>query len=90
MPNVAEQLSKFSTDLPYSDLPDDVIHLTKRMIIDTIGCALGGYSSEPSKIARDIAQTVTSSNPASIIGNGLTSSPALATFANGVMIRYLD
>lgn len=90
MPNVAEQLSKFSTDLHYSDLPDDVIHLTKRMIIDTIGCALGGYSSEPSKIARDIAQTVTSSNPASIIGNGFTSSPDLATFANGVMIRYLD
>ena len=90
MTDIAEQLSTFATDLHYTDLPRDVVHLTKRMIIDTIGCALGGYSSEPSKIARDIAQTVNSSTPASVIGNGLSSSPDLATFANGVMIRYLD
>ena len=90
MTDIAEQLSTFATDLHYTDLPIDVVHLTKRMIIDTIGCALGGYSSEPSKIARDIAQTVNSSTPASVIGNGLSSSPDLATFANGVMIRYLD
>ena len=90
MPNLAEQLSTYATSLHYRDLPADVVHLTKRMIIDTIGCALGGYSSEPSKIARDLAGTVTSTQPASIIGSGLSSSPELATFANGVMIRYLD
>ena len=90
MTDIAEQLSTFATDLHYTDLPIDVVHLTKRMIIDTIGCAIGGYSSEPSKIARDIAQSVNSSTPASVIGNGLSSSPDLATFANGVMIRYLD
>jgi 2-methylcitrate dehydratase len=90
MPNLAEQLSSYATSLHYRDLPADVVHLTKRMIIDTIGCALGGYSSEPSKIARDLAGTITSTQPASIIGSGLSSSPDLATFANGVMIRYLD
>jgi 2-methylcitrate dehydratase len=90
MPNMAEQLSSYATSLHYRDLPADVVHLTKRMIIDTIGCALGGYSSEPSKIARDLAGTITSTQPASIIGSGLSSSPDLATFANGVMIRYLD
>ena len=90
MSNMAEQLSSYATSLHYRDLPSEVVHLTKRMIIDTIGCALGGYSSEPSKIARDLAATVTSTQPASIIGSGLSSSPDLATFANGVMIRYLD
>ena len=90
MPNLAEQLSSYATSLHYRDLPAEVVHLTKRMIIDTIGCALGGYTSEPSKIARDLAGTVTSTQPASIIGSGLSSSPDLATFANGVMIRYLD
>ena len=90
MPNLAEQLSSYATSLHYRDLPSDVVHLTKRMIIDTIGCALGGYTSEPSKIVRDLAGTVTSTQPASIIGSGLSSSPDLATFANGVMIRYLD
>ena len=55
-----------------------------------MGCAIGGYTSEPSKIARNLAGTVTSTQPCTIIGSGQTSSPDLATFANGVMIRYLD
>jgi 2-methylcitrate dehydratase len=90
MPNIAERLADYSTSLHYGHLPDDVVHLAKRMIIDTLGCAIGGYSSEPSKIARDLASTVTSTPPATIIGSGGRSSPDLATFANGVMIRYLD
>ena len=90
MSTIAEQMSSWTVALHYSRLPDEVIHLAKRMIIDTIGCALGGYTSEPSKIARDMAGTVSSNQPCTIIGSGLTSSPDLATFANGVMIRYLD
>src|SRR5918997_161140 len=90
MSTIAERLSSYATSLHYRDLPPEIVHLAKRMIIDTIGCALGGYSSEPSKIARDLAATVISTQPCTIIGSGLTSSPDLATFANGVMIRYLD
>ncbi len=90
MPTIAEEMSSWTTALHFSQLPEDVVHLAKRMIIDTIGCALGGYSSEPSKIARDLAGTVTSLQPCTIIGRGQTSSPDLAAFANGVMIRYLD
>ena len=55
-----------------------------------IGCAIGAYTSEPSKIARDLAATVTSALPCTVIGSGQATSPDLATFANGVMIRYLD
>ena len=90
MPNIAERLADYSTSLHFNHLPEDVVHLAKRMIIDTIGCAIGGYTSEPSKIARDLASTVTSRTPCTVIGSGQQSSPDLATFANGVMIRYLD
>ena len=91
MPTIAERLSEYSTATHFRHLPDEVVHLAKRMIIDTIGCAIGGYTSEPSKIARDVAETVDSrTNPCTIIGSGQTTSPDLATFANGVMIRYLD
>ena len=90
MPTIAEQMSSWTVALHFSHLPSEVVHLAKRMIIDTIGCALGGYTSEPSKIARDMAGMVNSSQPCTVIGNGQSSSPDLATFANGVMIRYLD
>ena len=90
MPTIAEQMSSWTVGLHYSHLPAEVAHLAKRMIIDTIGCAIGAYTSEPSKIARHLASTVTSSQPCTVIGSGQTTSPDLATFANGVMIRYLD
>ncbi len=90
MATIAQTLAQYSAALHYRHLPPEVSHLAKRMIIDTLGCAIGGYTSEPAKIARDLASTVSSSQPCTIIGSGGTSSPDLATFANGVMMRYLD
>ncbi len=90
MPTIAETMSSWSPALHYSRLPSEVVHLTKRMIIDTIGCALGGYASEPSRIARELAATVSGNPAGTVLGSGQNSSPELATFANGVMIRYLD
>ncbi|HUP95252.1 MAG TPA: MmgE/PrpD family protein [Burkholderiales bacterium] len=90
MTTLVEQLSTYCADLRYEDLPGEVVGQAKRLIIDTVGCALGGYWSEPARIARDIAATVRSSEPVTVIGSGERTSPDLATFANGVMIRFLD
>lgn len=90
MSTLAQRLGAYAADLRYEDLPPEVIHQAKRMIVDTLGCALGGYDSEPSRIALDHAATVTSTQPATVLCTGLQTSPDLAVFANGVMIRYLD
>ena len=90
MPTIVEQLSSYAAALRYEDLPREVVHQAKRLIIDTLGCALGGYAGEPSRIAREIAGMVTSASPATVIGSGQHTSAELATFANGVMIRFLD
>src|SRR6185295_6581051 len=62
----------------------------ERIIMDTVGCAFGGYDSEPGKIARNVAGLVSSSQPATILCSGQKTSADQAAFANGVMIRYLD
>src|ERR687889_921586 len=90
MTNLVERLSRYTRALRYEDLPREVIHQAKRLIVDTVGCALGGYWSEPARIAREMAATVRSSEPVSVIGSGERTSPDLGTFANGVMIRFLD
>jgi 2-methylcitrate dehydratase len=90
MPTIVEQLSAFAAALRYEDLPPDVVRQAKRLIIDTIGCALGGAASEPARIAREMAAMVTSTQPATVMVSGQRSSPDLAAFANGVMIRFLD
>ena len=90
MTTIVEQLSVYASALRYEDLPREVVHQAKRLIVDTIGCALGGCASEPATIARDIAGSVTSTQPATVMVSGQRTSPDLAAFANGVMIRFLD
>ena len=87
---IVEQIADYAANLRYEDLPPEVIKTAKRVIIDSIGCALGGYGSAPEKIARDLADMTSSKQPATVMVSGLKTSPDLATFANGVMIRFLD
>jgi 2-methylcitrate dehydratase len=88
--SLADTLSRYAASLKYEDLPEDIVRLTKRTILDTIGCTFGGYDSKPSKIAIKLAGEVTARQPATVLISGTKTSPDLATFANGVMIRYLD
>jgi 2-methylcitrate dehydratase len=88
--SLGESLAQYATGLNYEDLPEDVIRIAKRAILDTFGCAFGGYSAGPSKIAINLASDVSSKQGATVLISGIRTSPDLAVFANGVMIRYLD
>src|SRR5262245_29768660 len=90
MPSIAEYLGDYAATLEYEDLPAEVVHQAKRLVLDTVGCAFGGYESEPARIARDLAAEVTSKRPATVLCSGQKTSPELAAFANDVMMRYLD
>jgi 2-methylcitrate dehydratase len=90
MTTLVERLAGYAAALRYEDLPADVVRQAKRLIVDTVGCALGGYGAEPAAIAHNLAATVTSTRPATIMVSGRRTSPDLAAFANGAMIRFLD
>ena len=80
----------YVSDLGYADLTRSAIHAVKRSVVDAIGCAVGAFHAGPIVAARAIASQVTAANPATIIGTRIKSSPELAAFANGAMIRYSD
>jgi 2-methylcitrate dehydratase len=88
--SMAEMLARYAAELKYEDLPEDIVRTAKRTILDTFGCAFGGYSAGPSQIAIKLASDVTAKRAATVLCNGIKTSPDLAAFANGVMIRYLD
>ena len=60
MDRTTEMLSAFVCDLHYHDLTPQTVHQVKRVLVDTLACAMGGYLSEPAKIARQLASTVKS------------------------------
>ena len=90
MQTIAENLGVYAATMKYENLPADVVHQAKRAIVDTLGCAFGGYDNQPARIARDVAGLVSSSQPATIIFSGQKTSAEFAAFANDVMMRYLD
>jgi 2-methylcitrate dehydratase len=89
-PLLAETLARYATSLKYEDLPPDVVRVAKRIIIDSIGCGIGAFSAETSQIANKLAAGVSAVRGASVLCIGVKTSPELAVFANGTMIRYLD
>ena len=90
MDKTEERLASFVGSLRFRDIEPQVLHAIKRRFIDSIGCALGAFQVETSRIARNIALKVESTAKAGVIGTRVKSSSELAAFANTAMIRCLD
>ena len=86
----AEALARYAAEFRFEDLPAEVVHETKRKLIDTLGCALGAYDAESSRLARAIAKRSVGNPPARILGSLDLSTPEQAAFANGAMVRCED
>ena len=50
MERVTLTLSDFVAKTAFDDLPYQVIEQTKRVLLDSIGCALGSYISDRAKL----------------------------------------
>jgi 2-methylcitrate dehydratase len=90
MDRTTERLARYVSSLRYDDLSAGAIHEGKRHLIDSLGCAMGGSRSEPAGIARRVAPAWNGAPSARILGDGRTTTPEAAAFANSVMIRFLD
>lgn len=90
MDRTTEALANYIVSLSYDDLTAAAIHETKKRLIDSFGCAIGGYHGEPALIARRLATASSGVPPARVLGSGQLTSMEMAAFANSVMVRYLD
>ncbi len=87
---VAHRLAEKAASLNYSHLGPKTVHEVKRRVLDSIGCALGAWKSRPGKIAREVAKSIAVPGGAGLLGSTHRTTPDLATFANGALVRYLD
>lgn len=86
-----QRLAAFSEGVRYDALPPEVIDAAKRVLLDTLGCALGSVGSDPARIAEGtIRSTFGSGDAATIIGYPERATIEGAVFVNGVLVRNLD
>jgi 2-methylcitrate dehydratase len=88
--NLAERLSEYADGLTYGGLGKVTVEETKKRIVDAVGCGLGAWDEEPVRIARKVAATTFSGGSSVIMGSSQKTTPDVATFVNGLMIRYFD
>ncbi|MDD0842563.1 MmgE/PrpD family protein [Pseudomonas sp. Gutcm_11s] len=88
-PTLARRLARYACNLSIDDLPDTVTACVRRRFVDSLACILGAYGAKPVEAAIAVATQV--HQPASsVFGTDLRTTPELAAFANGIMVRFLD
>src|ERR1041385_6956567 len=87
---VLEDVGGWVAKLTYEDLTPQAIHRAKQVLLDTIGCALGGVNAEPVRIARQVVDVQGGKPQSTVIGVGTKVSCEQAAFLNGMALRYLD
>jgi 2-methylcitrate dehydratase len=90
MTTIARKFAEYGLSVTMKELPKEVIHQVKRVVLDTIGCAIGGYSSAASSIIRSVIPEFGGPRESTVIGSGVRTSCLNVTLANGVMVRFLD
>ena len=88
--NMLNDLASWAVRVRYEDFPPAVIAKTKRLMLDTIGCAIGAIDGDPIRIATEVVRQQGGHPQATVLGGGWKASAEQATFLNAMAIRYLD
>jgi 2-methylcitrate dehydratase len=82
---IVEFVHKYSE----KDLTDSAVEATNAVIIDMLGSMMGGgFESEPARVIARMAQK--RPGECTVFGYGISTTPEMAAFANGSMIRWSD
>jgi 2-methylcitrate dehydratase len=83
-------MSRWAAGLEYRHLSKDAIYQAKRFLLDSVGCALGGYQQHDVVIALQVLKEIAGRGPATVIGTGERVDAVSASLANALMIRCMD
>lgn len=87
---VTHQIARFGQNWSYEQLPDPVVHMAKRCLLDAVGCAIGGHYAPGRKIVEQVARGIGGNPEATVIGSGYKTNTIHAAMVNAFMVRYLD
>jgi 2-methylcitrate dehydratase len=87
---VTARMSRWAASIEYQHLSSEAVYQAKRFLLDSIGCALGGYQQDDVKIALEVLDEIAGPGRATVIGTGRRIDPVSASLANALMIRCMD
>ncbi len=87
---ITAKMAQWAENLTYDDLSENAIREARRYLLDSLGCALGGYLQEDVHIALKVLTDIGGSGASTVIGTGVCTDAVTASLANALMIRVMD
>jgi 2-methylcitrate dehydratase PrpD len=84
------QLAQFAVATGWAELPPSIVHETRLVLLDTIGCALAALATDKGKMNLALAKRYGGPPEASIIGTNDKVSLSTAALVNGELMFALD
>ena len=88
--NYTSTLAKYAVGMKYEDIPENVIHETKRVFMDIVGCGLGSQELDKGRIGKAMALQMGGPEDSTVIGSGEKLSVVAATYANAELMHSMD
>jgi 2-methylcitrate dehydratase len=87
---ITATMSRWAAGLEYSQIGERAVHEAKRYLLDSLGCAFGGYRQEDALHALDVLDEIAGDGTATILGSGKKTDVVSAALANALMVRVMD
>src|SRR3954470_12784020 len=87
---ISATMSRWAADLRFEDLSPDAVYQAKRFLLDSVGCALGGYQQHDVAIALEVLREIAGTGKCTVMGSGERMDAVSASLANALMIRCMD
>ena len=90
MSTVSQALASFVSAIDAERMSDSVERKASELLVDTIGCSVGAFTSPPVKALRDAYLESSGTQNATVVGTAQRAALPEAALINGTMGRYLD
>ena len=87
---VTARIARFAAATRFEQIAPDAVHEAKRYLLDSIGCALGGFLQHDCRIALDVLGEHAGRGASTVIGTGEKVDPISASLLNALMVRVMD
>src|SRR3712207_1772024 len=87
---VTRELAEFVVNGRYDDLPGDAVEGARKLLLDSLGCALAAHRLPATRVFVDVVKELGGSPQATIIGDGTRTNSVNAAYANAKLSTYMD
>ncbi|KWF24848.1 MmgE/PrpD family protein [Burkholderia pseudomultivorans] len=84
------RIARYAREADYTRLAPDAIHECRRRLVDSVACAAAASAEALCAGLRAFAARYSAVPAARLWGSGQPTSPEMAAFVNGTMLRYVD